>query len=184
MADRVPTHSAAALTAAPVRRARRAAHALLTAAAALALSACAVGPDYRRPVQDVGAAYAHAPEGRWIPADTPPRALPGDWWSLFGDAVLDDLMERMPPGKPGPGPGRGPVPGSPRRAGFVARRPVPDAGRVGVREPGGAGHVGGGQSRQHLQPVGHRQLGSRSVGPRAARRGSGPGRRTGQRRRR
>ncbi len=80
------------------RSPRRAARALMAAAAALALSACAVGPDYRRPVQDVGTAYAHAPEGRWIPADTQPRALPADWWTLFGDAVLDDLMDRMPRG--------------------------------------------------------------------------------------
>ena len=77
---------------------RPAARALLAIVAALALSACAVGPDYRRPVQDVGATYAHAPEGRWIPADTPPRALPPDWWTLFGDAVLDELMRRMPQG--------------------------------------------------------------------------------------
>ena len=77
---------------------RPAARALLAIVAALALSACAVGPDYRRPAQDVGATYAHAPEGRWMPADTPPRALPPDWWTLFGDAVLDELMRRMPQG--------------------------------------------------------------------------------------
>ncbi|KAB0622422.1 efflux transporter outer membrane subunit, partial [Castellaniella defragrans] len=76
----------------------RAARALLIAAAALVLSACAVGPDYRRPAQDLGAAYAHAPEGRWIRADAAPRELPADWWTLFGDAVLDDLMDRMPRG--------------------------------------------------------------------------------------
>ncbi|MCZ4329128.1 efflux transporter outer membrane subunit [Castellaniella denitrificans] len=77
---------------------RPAVRVLLAIVAALALSACAVGPDYRRPVQDVGATYAHAPEGRWMPADTPPRALPSDWWTLFGDAVLDELMRRMPQG--------------------------------------------------------------------------------------
>ncbi|MFV0282695.1 MAG: efflux transporter outer membrane subunit [Castellaniella sp.] len=79
---------------------RRAMRPLSIAVVALALSACTVGPDYVRPAQDVGAAYAHAPapEGSWVPADTPPRALPTDWWTLFGDAVLDDLMRRMPPG--------------------------------------------------------------------------------------
>ncbi|MFC4297685.1 efflux transporter outer membrane subunit [Castellaniella hirudinis] len=87
-----------ALTHPGARLACRATRAVLAIAAALALSACAVGPDYQRPVQDVGAAYAHAPEGRWIPADTPPRALPADWWTLFDDGVLDDLMDRMPKG--------------------------------------------------------------------------------------
>jgi len=101
MADRVsPRHDPDPARGRPrARRSpRRAARALLASVAALALSACAVGPDYRRPVQDVGTAYAHAPEGRWIPADTPPRELPADWWTLFGDAVLDDLMDRMPRG--------------------------------------------------------------------------------------
>ena len=77
---------------------RRAARPLLMAAIVLALSGCAVGPDYQRPVQDIGTAYAHAPEGRWIPADTPPQALPADWWSLYGDDLLNDLMARMPQG--------------------------------------------------------------------------------------
>ncbi|MGB5808237.1 TolC family protein, partial [Castellaniella sp.] len=81
-----------------VTSARRAVRGLLGVVAALSLAACAVGPDYQRPAQDVGAAYAHAPEGRWIPADTPPRALPADWWTLFGDGVLDDLMDRMQKG--------------------------------------------------------------------------------------
>lgn len=81
-----------------VTSARRAVRGLLGVVVALSLSACAVGPDYQRPAQDVGAAYAHAPEGRWIPADTPPLALPADWWTLFGDGVLDDLMGRMPGG--------------------------------------------------------------------------------------
>lgn len=81
-----------------VTSARRAVRGLLGVVVALSLAACAVGPDYQRPAQDVGAAYAHAPEGRWIPADTPPRALPADWWTLFGDGVLDDLMDRMPKG--------------------------------------------------------------------------------------
>ena len=71
---------------------------LLMVALALTVSACAVGPDYQRPAQDVGEAYAHAPEGHWMPADAPPQDLPSDWWTLYGDAVLDDLMDRMPKG--------------------------------------------------------------------------------------
>ena len=78
--------------------ARRVLRPLLAVAAALALAACAVGPDYQRPAQDIGTAYAHAPEGQWIPADTPPQSLPADWWTLYGDSLLNDLMARMAQG--------------------------------------------------------------------------------------
>jgi len=97
MSDRAPPH-ALADAASPPASARRAVRGLLAVIAVLAVSACAVGPDYQRPAQDVGTAYAHAPEGRWIPADTPPRDLPADWWTLYGDGVLNDLMARMPQG--------------------------------------------------------------------------------------
>ncbi|WP_368641127.1 efflux transporter outer membrane subunit [Castellaniella ginsengisoli] len=97
MFDRAPPHVIAD-AASPPASVRRAARGLLVVITVLALSACAVGPDYRRPAQDVGTAYAHAPEGRWIPADTPPRDLPADWWTLYGDGVLNDLMARMSQG--------------------------------------------------------------------------------------
>ncbi|MGB7484280.1 MAG: TolC family protein, partial [Castellaniella sp.] len=97
MSDRAPPH-ALADAASPPASARRAVRGLLAVIAVLAVSACAVGPDYQRPAQDVGTAYAHAPEGRWIPADTPPRDLPADWWTLYGDGVLNDLMARMSQG--------------------------------------------------------------------------------------
>lgn len=97
MADRVsPRHAADFIPALPGMR--RVVRPLWIAVVTLALSACAVGPDYQRPVQDVGVAYAHAPEGHWIPADTPPQALPADWWTLYGDPTLDTLMARMPRG--------------------------------------------------------------------------------------
>ncbi|WP_424268790.1 efflux transporter outer membrane subunit [Castellaniella sp.] len=64
----------------------------------LSLGACAVGPDYRRPAQDLGAAYAHAPAGQWRLAQPGDAALPLDWWRMFGDAGLDALMARMPAG--------------------------------------------------------------------------------------
>jgi len=66
----------------------------------LMLAACAVGPDYRRPVQDVGVAYAHAPEGQWRQAEPGVVALDPGWWHLFQDAGLDELMARMPSGNP------------------------------------------------------------------------------------
>ncbi|WP_322999252.1 efflux transporter outer membrane subunit [Castellaniella sp.] len=71
---------------------------VLALALALTLSACAIGPDYRRPAQDLGAAYAHAPAGQWRPAQPGDVALSPDWWQMFGDAGLDDLMARMPAG--------------------------------------------------------------------------------------
>jgi multidrug efflux system outer membrane protein len=52
------------------------------------LSACAaVGPDYERPAVNLPAQYA-AP----TPA-TPAPAVSSAWWTLFGDATLDGLVE-------------------------------------------------------------------------------------------
>jgi multidrug efflux system outer membrane protein len=54
--------------------------------AALALAACApVGPDYSRPSYELPAAFADAPPG----PDAPLRA---DWWTLYGDARLNELV--------------------------------------------------------------------------------------------
>ncbi|WP_323012225.1 efflux transporter outer membrane subunit [Castellaniella sp.] len=66
----------------------------------LMLTACAVGPDYQPPTQDVGAAYAHAPDGQWQPAQPVDSALPLQWWRLFDDLGLDGLMVRMPLANP------------------------------------------------------------------------------------
>nr|WP_323018199.1 efflux transporter outer membrane subunit [Castellaniella sp.] len=70
----------------------------LMLALSLTLGACAVGPDYQRPAQDVGAAYAHAPQGQWRPAQPGGSDLAADWWVTFGDAGLDGLMARLPAG--------------------------------------------------------------------------------------
>ncbi|CAM5786909.1 efflux transporter outer membrane subunit [Castellaniella caeni] len=69
----------------------------LALALSAALSACAVGPDYHRPVQDVGAAYAHAPAGQWQRAQ-PASTLAADWWRAFDDEGLNGLMARLPAG--------------------------------------------------------------------------------------
>lgn len=80
----------------------------------LVLSACAVGPDYQRPTQDVGEAYKEAttatrggaaggdaadntPADRqgWVPARPSDQVLRGDWWQLFKDPVLSGLMEAL-----------------------------------------------------------------------------------------
>ena len=58
-----------------------------------ALGGCALGPDYQRP-QLVAPAQFKQVEG-WksaAPADALER---GNWWSLYGDAELDALVERL-----------------------------------------------------------------------------------------
>ena len=64
-----------------------------TLAVLLALTGCAVGPDYRLPVVQVGDHYKEA-EG-WTqarPSDEAPRP---DWWRSFEDPRLDGLMREM-----------------------------------------------------------------------------------------
>jgi NodT family efflux transporter outer membrane factor (OMF) lipoprotein len=63
----------------------------LAAATALALGACAVGPNFRSPAPG---APAQAPfASARSPAFTG-NEPPGRWWSLFGDPVLDRLIEQ------------------------------------------------------------------------------------------
>ncbi|RHW19082.1 TolC family protein [Sphingomonas gilva] len=63
---------------------------LLTAASALALAACAVGPDHVAPVPLATAS------GPFISADDPAIAtaapVEGEWWRLYDDPVLDQLV--------------------------------------------------------------------------------------------
>ncbi|MBD9484066.1 efflux transporter outer membrane subunit [Pseudomonas sp. PDM14] len=59
----------------------------------LALGACAIGPDYQRPASAPSAQFKQA--AGWkaaAPADT---ALRGNWWELYGDAELNQLIERL-----------------------------------------------------------------------------------------
>ncbi|NYT62718.1 efflux transporter outer membrane subunit [Alcaligenaceae bacterium] len=80
----------------------------LAVAGVLLLGACAVGPDYQRPDQDIGASYkeinsaqtsndsaATSPTPGWVIAQPSDAALRGDWWQLFNDAVLSGLMETL-----------------------------------------------------------------------------------------
>jgi NodT family efflux transporter outer membrane factor (OMF) lipoprotein len=63
---------------------------------ALLLSACTIGPDYRRPPAPVPVAYkeAAAKEGWQVarPADIYDR---GPWWSIYNDPVLDGLERQI-----------------------------------------------------------------------------------------
>jgi NodT family efflux transporter outer membrane factor (OMF) lipoprotein len=66
-----------------------AASTLLAAALTLALSACAVGPDYQRPSTVAPTAYKEAQD--WIPAAPADALNRGDWWALFEDPILNQL---------------------------------------------------------------------------------------------
>src|SRR5688500_8542956 len=63
----------------------------MTAASALALAACSVGPNYAPPATPSAAA------GSFIRANSPavqPLApIRGDWWRLYKDPVLDGLIQ-------------------------------------------------------------------------------------------
>lgn len=63
---------------------------VLSAAALVGLSGCAVGPDYRQPVTVTPAAFGEP--GPWRVA-APRDHLPRDaWWTIFGDPELDRLQ--------------------------------------------------------------------------------------------
>ncbi|QNA82833.1 efflux transporter outer membrane subunit [Sphingomonas sp. So64.6b] len=59
-------------------------------ASTLALSACAVGPNYERPATSTTAAgnFSEAARGGGVAA----TALPDDWWKLYDDPILDRLI--------------------------------------------------------------------------------------------
>jgi len=55
--------------------------------AALALAGCAIGPDYSRPALQLPAGY---PSG--AASGAAQTAVQDQWWTLYGDATLDDLV--------------------------------------------------------------------------------------------
>ena len=65
----------------------------LTLAIALALGGCAVGPDYQRPQVATPAHYNELPG--WTRATPAAAATKGDWWTVFGDPLLDELEPRV-----------------------------------------------------------------------------------------
>ncbi len=66
---------------------------LLLVASLAALSACAVGPDYRTPVTPVQATFKEA--AGWTPSQPMDGLDRGQWWSVYRDKVLDDLERRV-----------------------------------------------------------------------------------------
>jgi NodT family efflux transporter outer membrane factor (OMF) lipoprotein len=61
--------------------------------AALALGGCLVGPNYKKPSTPTPTTFK---EGQgWAPANPSDAADKKDWWTVFGDPVLDNLEERV-----------------------------------------------------------------------------------------
>jgi NodT family efflux transporter outer membrane factor (OMF) lipoprotein len=65
----------------------------LAVAGALALASCAVGPNYHRPA--VAADSGYKEDQGWKPAT--PGVIPSDkpWWSIYDDALLDQLERQV-----------------------------------------------------------------------------------------
>ena len=61
--------------------------------AAAVLAGCAVGPNYHRPSTPVPQRFKEA-QG-WKPAEPKEAASGTDWWSVYGDAVLDGLEKQI-----------------------------------------------------------------------------------------
>jgi len=57
------------------------------------LSGCMVGPNYKKPSTPTPPAFKEA-EG-WAPAQPSDAADRKDWWTVFGDATLDDLEAKV-----------------------------------------------------------------------------------------
>ncbi len=73
--------------------ARNAARGLGLGLCVLLLSACAVGPDYHKPVMAAPAQFKAAQGWRQAtPSDSLAR---GAWWELYGDAQLNGLVEKL-----------------------------------------------------------------------------------------
>lgn len=77
-----------ALTLGPVFASMVARPVLASMIAALALSGCAIGPDYFRPISSLPTSYAEAlPNARQSASETA-------WWTLFQDPILNDLVDQ------------------------------------------------------------------------------------------
>jgi NodT family efflux transporter outer membrane factor (OMF) lipoprotein len=74
---------------------------LVPAVAALLLSACTVGPNYKRPAAPVPPAFKEQPPpdfkeaGGWKPARPADDLLKGKWWEIYNDPALNALEEQV-----------------------------------------------------------------------------------------
>jgi NodT family efflux transporter outer membrane factor (OMF) lipoprotein len=67
--------------------------ALLPLCAAALVSACSIGPDYRRPAAPTPEHYKEL--GDWKPIAPKPAASDAPWWSIYGDPELDRLERQV-----------------------------------------------------------------------------------------
>ncbi len=78
-----------------------AARSLAPALAALLLSACTVGPNYKRPAAPAPPAFKEQPPpafkeaGGWKPAQPNDSLLKGKWWEIYNDPALNALEEQV-----------------------------------------------------------------------------------------
>lgn len=63
---------------------------LLSVAIATLLSACAIGPDYKRPDVPLSSEFKY--EAGWQALTEGSQVNPGNWWAVFNDAELDRLL--------------------------------------------------------------------------------------------
>ena len=61
------------------------------------ISGCAVGPDYQRPLVEVGDEYLHQPTTAdgWKAASPNYQLGAQDWWQVFKDPTLNTLMQQL-----------------------------------------------------------------------------------------
>lgn len=61
------------------------------------LAACMVGPDYQRPDAPMAAGFKedHGGDGLWHAANPQDGSPRGDWWTVYGDALLDRLERQI-----------------------------------------------------------------------------------------
>lgn len=72
-----------------------------SAGVTLFLSGCQVGPDYARPQIDLGENYLYTAQGSgWASTQTVHLATTLDWWALYQDSQLNELMARLNAGSP------------------------------------------------------------------------------------
>ena len=71
---------------------KRVAVAIIVIGASL-LTACAIGPDYQRP--EVQTPVAFKETAGWKLAEPRDELARGNWWSVFGDSELDQLIEQV-----------------------------------------------------------------------------------------
>ncbi len=57
------------------------------------VAGCLVGPNYQRPAAPTPPAYKEA--AGWAPAQPSDAATRSDWWTAFGDPILNDLEARV-----------------------------------------------------------------------------------------